>query len=128
MRKSEKIFSTHGSSLSKNYYLTFLTIKGKFPLFTVVPYNVTFNEIVRTKNGARRGVLFWYDINGRIISDWYRLKSYTIWDAMTRRRTNGAVVIIAWSGRAAPESQAARARAIEFAQTLMPVLRRHLPS
>jgi len=86
------------------------------------------NEIVRTKNGARRGVLFWYDINGRIISDWYRLKSYTIWDAMTRRRTNGAVVIIAWSGRAAPESQAARARAIEFAQTLMPVLRRHLPS
>ena len=59
------------------------------------------NEIVRAKAGARRGVLFWYDINGRIVSDLYRLKSYTIWDAMTRRRTNGAVVMIAWNGRAA---------------------------
>jgi EpsI family protein len=86
------------------------------------------NEIVRARAGARRGVFFWYDVNGRIVSEWYRLKSYTIWDAITRRRTNGAVVIIAWSSKAGPDSQAARARAIEFAQALMPVLRRHLPS
>jgi EpsI family protein len=85
------------------------------------------NEIVRTKADMQRGVLFWYDINGRIVSDFYRLKSYTIWDAVTRRRTNGAVVMIGWDGPAGPESQAARERAIEFARALMPVLRRHLP-
>ena len=72
-------------------------------------------------------MLFWYDINGRIVPDLYRLKTYTIWDAMTRRRTNGAVVIIAWQGAAGTESEIARARAIEFAQTLIPMLRQHLP-
>jgi EpsI family protein len=86
------------------------------------------NEIVRTTSEARRGVLFWYDINGRIVADSYRLKTYTLWDAMTRRRTNGAVVLIAWQGAAGVESETARARAIEFAQLLIPVLRHHLPS
>jgi EpsI family protein len=85
------------------------------------------NEIVRAEADQSRGVLFWYDVNGRIISDFYRLKSYTIWDAVTRRRTNGAVVMIAWDAAAGPESEAARERAIEFARALMPVLRRHLP-
>ena len=53
-------------------------------------------------------MLFWYDVNGRIVADFYRLKSYTIWDAVTRRRTNGAVVMIAWDGPAGAESEAAR--------------------
>jgi EpsI family protein len=85
------------------------------------------NEIIHADAGTRRGVVFWYDINGRIVSDFYRLKSYTIWDSMTRRRTNGAVVMIAWDGPEGAESDAARQRAIEFAQALMPVLQRHLP-
>jgi hypothetical protein len=76
----------------------------------------------------RRGLLFWYDMNGRIVSDIYRLKSYTIWDAVTRRRTNGAIVMIAWDGPAGAKSEASRERAIGFAQALVPVLRRHLPS
>jgi len=85
-------------------------------------------EIVREKNGTRRGVLFWYDINGRIVHDIYRLKGYTLWDGLTRRRTNGAVVMIAWDGPAGAKSEAAREHAIAFAQALMPALRRHLPS
>jgi len=88
---------------------------------------VEVNEIVREKDGTRRGVLFWYDINGRVVSDFYRLKSYTIWDAVTRRRTNGAVVMIAWDDAAGARSDSARADAIEFARALLPRLRQHLP-
>jgi EpsI family protein len=84
-------------------------------------------EIVREKNGTRRGVIFWYDINGRVVSDVYRLKSYTLWDALTRRRTNGAVVMIAWDGPAGTKSEASREGALAFAEALIPVLRRHLP-
>jgi EpsI family protein len=87
-----------------------------------------FNEVVREKDGTRRGVLFWYDVNGRIVPDVYRLKGYTLWDGLTRRRTNGAVVMIAWDGPTGAKSETARERAIAFAQALMPVLRRHLPS
>jgi EpsI family protein len=86
------------------------------------------NEVVRQKAGMRRGVLFWYDINGRIVPDSYRLKGYTIWDAVTRRRTNGAVVMIAWDGAAGAESEAAREQAMAFARELLPVLRQYLPS
>jgi EpsI family protein len=85
-------------------------------------------EVVKEKAGTRRGMLFWYDVNGRIVSDVYRLKSYTIWDAVTRRRTNGAVVMIAWDSPAGAQSEAVRQHAIRFAQALIPVLRQHLPS
>jgi EpsI family protein len=86
------------------------------------------NEIVREKAGTRHGLIFWYDINGRIVSNMYQAKRYTIWDAVTRRRTNGAVVMIAWEGPAGVESEAAREQAIEFARALIPLLRQYLPS
>jgi len=86
------------------------------------------NEVVREKAGMRRGMLYWYDVNGRIVADIYRLKAYTLWNAMTRRRTNGAVVMIAWDGRAGAQSEAARENAMAFARALIPVLRRHFPS
>jgi EpsI family protein len=86
------------------------------------------NEIVRATNGTRRGVLFWYDVNGRIVSDFYRLKGYTSWDAVTRGRTNGAVVMIAWDDAVSAQSTTARQDAIEFARALLPILQRHLPS
>jgi hypothetical protein len=71
-------------------------------------------------------VVFWYDVNGRVVPDVYRVKGYTLWDAFTRRRTNGAVVMIAWDAHNGLES--ARQDAVEFAQALLPVLRQHLPS
>lgn len=86
------------------------------------------NEVVRERAGTLRGVLFWYDVNGRIVSDIYHLKGYTLWDGVTRRRTNGAVVMIAWNGPAGTEAAVAREHAIGFAEALIPVLRRHLPS
>jgi len=89
---------------------------------------VGIREIVRTKAAGRRGVLFWYEVNGRIVSDSYHLKGYTILDAITRRRTNGAVVMVAWSGAAGAKADAARERAMQFARALIPVLRQHLPS
>lgn len=89
---------------------------------------LALSEVVQERAGTRRGVLFWYDINGRIVRDIYHAKGYTMWDALTRRRTNGAVVMIAWDGPAGVQSEAAREQAIRFAQALMPVLRRHLPS
>ncbi len=94
---------------------------------TTEPRPLELNEVVRATAGTRRGVLFWYDVNGRIVGDFYRLKSYTIWDAVTRGRTNGAVVMIAWDDVASVHSETAREDAIKFAQALLPVLRRHLP-
>lgn len=89
---------------------------------------IAVREVVRDRAGTQRGVLFWYDINGRIVPDIYRAKGYTLWDAVTRRRTNGAVVMIAWQGSAVIPAKDARQRALEFASATMPLLRRHFPS
>lgn len=84
-------------------------------------------EVVQPSD-AQKGVVFWYDVNGRIVPNIYVAKGYTIWDALTRRRTNGAVVMIAWESRGGEGSERARQDAIGFAQALVPVLRQHLPS
>jgi EpsI family protein len=89
---------------------------------------IAVREIVRDRAGTQRGLLFWYDINGRIVPDIYRAKGYTLWDALTRRRTNGAVIMIAWQGSPLLPAADARQRAIEFARAAMPLLRRHFPS
>jgi EpsI family protein len=89
---------------------------------------IAVGEIVRDRPGTQRGVLFWYDINGRIVPDIYRAKGYTLWDAITRRRTNGAVIMVAWQDSPLVPAAEARERAREFARAAMPLLRRHFPS
>ena len=88
----------------------------------------TINEIARDTARGRRGLLFWYDVNGRITPDIFTAKAYTILDAMTRRSTNGAVVMIAWDAESGADANAARLQAVAFARSLMPALRRRLPS
>jgi len=84
---------------------------------------LTVNEIVQPRQEGSRGVIFWYDINGRILPNVYLTKPYTLWDTLTRRRNNAGVVMIAWNA-----SNGTRADAVAFAKSLLPVLRRHLPS
>jgi len=85
---------------------------------------VTAREVVRTGDGARRGILYWYDVNGRLVSDRYMAKAYTAWDALTRQRTNGAVVMITWETPSAANVDG-RAQATAFARELAPVLRNY---
>lgn len=101
---------------------------------TYVPLSIdsvppaTIGEVARTTGSVKRGVLFWYDVEGRIASNVYMAKVYTIWNALARHRTDGAVIMIAWDGIAGAQADAARAQAIAFAKALMPILRGHLPS
>lgn len=89
---------------------------------------LSVKEVVQEKDGVRRGVLYWYDINGRVVSDLFLAKRLTIWDGLTRRRTNGAVVMLAWTGATGPDADKVRQQTLEFARSLMPILRRRLPA
>ncbi len=90
---------------------------------------VALNRVVQTRPSRRRGVLYWYDLNGRIVTNIYRVRAYALWDAITRRRTNGAILMVAWDAPAdAASADAAQAHAVAFAQALIPLLSRYLPS
>jgi EpsI family protein len=86
----------------------------------------SLKQVVQQTDTRQRGVVFWYYVNGRVVSNIYLAKGYTLLDAFTRRRTNGAAVIIAWDALNGLDS--AREDAIAFAQQLLPLLRDKLPS
>jgi EpsI family protein len=86
--------------------------------------SLTVREAVRRNEGQPCGVVFWYDVNGRVVESLYKAKGYTLWDTITRQRSNGAIVMIAWDSR----DGGSREDALAFAQALLPVLQQHLPS
>ena len=88
---------------------------------------IEINQVVPEAT-IQRGLIFWYDLNGRIVADLYLAKAYTVWDALTRRRTNGAVVMVAWECPPGVEFDASRLKALGFVRELVPVLRHYMPS
>ena len=77
------------------------------------------------RNSYRRyEILFWYDINGRVIANRNRAKLATLVDAFMQGRTNGALVIILGvplGGRRM------KIEMEQFVRDFLPTLRRYLP-
>jgi EpsI family protein len=98
------------------------------PVVLEAAATASVGEVVRRDPRVAQGLLFWYDINGRIVSDIYEAKAYATWDGLIRRRTNGAVVMIGWRGAVGRSVDEYRRQAREFAQALIPVLQLYLPT
>ena len=88
---------------------------------------ITINQVVHDGQ-VRRGLIFWYDLNGRIVSDMYLANAYMVWNALTRRRTNGAVIMVAWECPAGSNFETSQLKTIGFVRELVPLLRHHMPS
>jgi EpsI family protein len=73
-------------------------------------------------------VLYWYDFNGRTVQSIYRAKQYLAWDSLTRRRNNGAVVMIGWESSDGSDPERARIEAVAFARSILALLPRFIPS
>lgn len=53
---------------------------------------VQVNRKIVSEDGKRRMVVFWYDLNGRVLATPVQVKIYTAIDAMIYGRTNGAFI------------------------------------
>jgi EpsI family protein len=89
---------------------------------------IEVGQVMRTLPGSQRGMLYWYDLNGRVVENMYTAKRYMVWDALTRGRTNGAVVMIAWEtpGQAGADPQGGQA--LGFAKAVLALLPDYIPS
>jgi len=77
-----------------------------------------------------RMVVFWYDLNGRILVSPLAVKCYTAFDSMVHGRTNGALM---WAAvDLVSDDQAEKEQAVatlaRFVSTLYPALDRYLPN
>ena len=87
---------------------------------------IEVNRLVVEKGLDRRLVLYWYQSHGRVVASEYWGRAYMVLDAVRLSRTDGALVrIITPVG----ESEAdAERNAVDFMQSLFPLLDRYLPS
>ena len=86
---------------------------------------IAVNEYLVEKGLTQYLVLYWYQAHGRVIASEYSGKAWLVFDAITRNRTDEALVRIITPTRDG-EGQA-RARAIQFVQGLYPRLSSFIP-
>ena len=92
-----------------------------------IPYDCAQSSPSRAGDRHAGNVLCIF-LDGRVLDSAYVAKLYMMWDALTRRRTNGAVVMVEWGQPTGPDSEASRREKVAFVRQLVPLLPRYIPS
>jgi len=89
--------------------------------------NLTVNRAVIQRGTEKQVVYYWFQQRGRILTDEYRVKFYLFWDALTKNRTDGALIrLTAPVAKGTSDSDADRLLA-EFTREIRPLLGRFIP-
>ena len=80
-----------------------------------------------TKMNARQLVYYWFPQRGRILHSLFELKFFAFWDALTRQRTDGALIrLITPLSELEPAEQADQ-RLQQFTREVLPLLAEYIP-
>jgi EpsI family protein len=93
------------------------------PAGSTVPANLYIVQ----KGSERELVIYWYQAHGRVTASEYWARFYLVADAIRMNRTDGSLVRIVTSVLRSEDEAAARRRAVEFAERVMPTLDRIIP-
>lgn len=90
---------------------------------------IEVNRRFSREGNRKRVILFWYDLNGRILASPYAVKLYTAFDGVAHGRTNGALVWVATDILSDDQAGTDRAAATltVFLSQLYPTLSEYLP-
>jgi len=98
-----------------------------------LPFSVDGNNMMKVnrafmqKSGSKQLVYYWFPQRGRILTNAYQLKIYAFWDALTRQRTDGALVRVMTPVGEIEGLEAAEKRLQGFVREMLPVLLEFLP-
>ena len=85
------------------------------------------NRALMQKGDVRQLSYYWFPQRGRILTNAYQLKLFAFWDALTRHRTDGALVRVITPVYESEDLQEAEARLQEFVRAITPVLAEYIP-
>jgi hypothetical protein len=88
---------------------------------------ITVNRAVIEKGTYKQLSYFWFPMRGRVLTNIWQMKWYTFWDALTRQRTDGALVRLITPVYPNEDVAQAEARLTAFTQAIVPVLNEYLP-
>ena len=86
------------------------------------------NRTLIELDNQRELVYYWFDQRGRIITNEFAVKWYLFWDALTRHRTDGAMVRLITPLPVGASEAAADERLTDFAGKVARVLPRFVPN
>ena len=86
-----------------------------------------YNRIIIENRGARQLLYYWYEQRSRKIANEFAMKLILIYDAMTLRRTDGAMIRIITPIAEAEAVEEADARLLGFMRSLEPKLPTYIP-
>ena len=89
--------------------------------------SITVNRAIMEKSGFRQLSYFWFPARGRILTNAWEMKLYTFWDALTRQRTDGALVRVITPVLQGEQVEEAEARLQGFTREIVPVLDEFIP-
>jgi EpsI family protein len=93
---------------------------------TAAGETISSNRYVVTKHGDTMVALYWYQIARRAVASEWASKGWTVWDAVTQRRTDIALVRVLTQARGG-DYGAATAEGAAFVEEFYPKLRAALP-
>jgi EpsI family protein len=88
---------------------------------------VTANSYIVGKGMDRLMVVYWYQAHGRTTPSEYWAKFYLVADAIKMNRTDGALVRVVVPIADNMDAVQAQARAVQFAQAILPQLDKFIP-
>ena len=89
--------------------------------------SIKVNRTLIRMGNYKQLVYYWFPSRGRILTKVYELKLYNFWDALTRQRTDGALVRVLTPVYPGETSALAEKRLEGFVQKVVPVLDEFLP-
>lgn len=105
-------------------------LKGASNLeFILNPETIKVNKVIKIEGEITKVIVFWYDIDGHIVSDRLKAKMYTIFEGLFKRRTNGAIIMLSADLKDKDlDSFEFNNDLTDFIKKLIPVLYKYLPS
>jgi len=85
------------------------------------------NRALIQKDSQKQIVLYWFKQRDRILSNEYLVKLYLFWDAVSRGRTDGALVRIASPVGPGETEEIVDQRLLQFVSKIEPELHRYVP-
>lgn len=89
--------------------------------------SIRVNRAFMERSGSRQLTFYWFPQRGRILTNIMQLKIFVFWDALTRQRTDGALVRIITPIYPNEKIDAAEARLQGFTKVIVPVLDEFIP-
>jgi exosortase D (VPLPA-CTERM-specific) len=89
--------------------------------------SIKVNRAIIEKSGVQQISYFWFPTRGRILTNAWEMKFFNFWDALTRQRTDGALVRVITQVYPNEQLQDAEMRLQGFTREIVPALDGFLP-